>query len=70
MGFFLEFLPGFESFDFDGPCVTVFGSACFVDGHPYYRLARDLGAALAKAGYAVMTGGGPGIMEATNRGAR
>jgi hypothetical protein len=36
VGFFLEFLPGFESFDFDGPCVTVFGSACFVDGHPYY----------------------------------
>ena len=56
VGFFLEFLRGFESFDFDGPCVTVFGSARFADGHPYYRLARDLGAALAKAGYAVMTG--------------
>ena len=70
VGFFLEFLRGFESFDFDGPCVTVFGSARFVEGHPYYRLARELGAALATAGYAVMTGGGPGIMEAANRGAR
>jgi hypothetical protein len=70
VGFFLEFLRGFESFDFDGPCVTVFGSARFAEGHPYYRLARELGAALATAGYAVMTGGGPGIMEAANRGAR
>jgi hypothetical protein len=70
VGFFLEFLRGFESFDFDGPCVTVFGSARFAESHPYYRLARELGAALATAGYAVMTGGGPGIMEAANRGAR
>jgi uncharacterized protein (TIGR00730 family) len=70
VGFFLEFLRGFESFDFDGPCVTVFGSARFAESHPYYQLARDLGAALAKAGYAVMTGGGPGIMEGANRGAR
>ena len=68
--FFLEFLRGFESFDFDAPCVTVFGSARFEEGHPYYQLARDTGAALARSGYAVMTGGGPGIMEATNRGAR
>jgi len=70
VGFFLEFLRGFESFDFEGPCVTVFGSARFAESHPYYQLARDLGSALAKAGYAVMTGGGPGIMEAANRGAR
>ena len=68
--FFLEFLRGFESFDFDAPCVTVFGSARFREDHPYYQLARDTGAALAKAGYAVMTGGGPGIMEAANRGAK
>ena len=68
--FFLEFLRGFESFDFDGPCVTVFGSARFQEDHRYYQLARETGAALAKAGYAVMTGGGPGIMEAANRGAR
>jgi len=68
--FFLEFLRGFESFDFEGPCVTVFGSARFGEGHPHYALARQVGNALAKAGYVVMTGGGPGIMEAANRGAR
>ncbi len=67
---FLEILRGFESMDFDGPCVTVFGSARFEKGHPYYELARDMGRALARAGYAVMTGGGPGLMEAANRGAR
>ena len=67
---FLELLRGFESFDFSAPCVTVFGSARFSEGHPYYALAREMGAALARAGYAVMTGGGPGIMEAANRGAR
>jgi len=68
--FFLEFLHGFESFEFDGPCVTVFGSARFLERHRYYELARELGRALANAGYAVMTGGGPGIMEAANRGAK
>lgn len=68
--FFLEFLRGFESFDFDGPCVTVFGSSRFKEDHPNYQLSRNLGYALAKAGYVVMTGGGPGIMEAANRGAR
>ncbi|HUL14081.1 MAG TPA: TIGR00730 family Rossman fold protein [Methylococcaceae bacterium] len=68
--FFLEFLRGFESFDFEAPCVTVFGSARFKEGHPHYELARATGNALAKAGYAVMTGGGPGIMEAANRGAK
>ena len=70
VSYFLEFLRGFESFDFDQPCVTVFGSARFDEDHRYYQLARDLGQALAGAGYAVMTGGGPGIMEAANRGAR
>ncbi|MBW2275099.1 MAG: TIGR00730 family Rossman fold protein [Deltaproteobacteria bacterium] len=68
--FFLEFLRGFESLDFEQPCVTVFGSARFAEGHAYYELARALGGRLAEAGYAVMTGGGPGIMEAANRGAR
>ena len=67
---FLEFLRGFESFEFAEPCVTVFGSARFAEGHPYSQLARETGSALARAGYAVMTGGGPGIMEAANRGAR
>ena len=68
--FFLEFLRGFESFDFTEPCVTVFGSARFDEDHEYYQLTRDMGAALARAGYAVMTGGGPGLMEAANRGAK
>ena len=67
---FLEFVKGFESFDIEGPCVTVFGSARFTEGHPHYETARALGRALAGAGYTVMTGGGPGIMEAANRGAR
>lgn len=67
---FLEFLRGFESFDFEGPCVTVFGSARIDESHEYYALAREMGGALAEAGYAVMTGGGPGLMEAANRGAR
>lgn len=68
--FFLEFLHGFESFDFKQPCVTVFGSARFEESHHYYQLAREIGASLARAGYAVMTGGGSGIMEAANRGAK
>ncbi len=67
---FLEILRGFEELDFSGPCVTVFGSARFSDGHPYYETARELGQRLAEEGFAVMTGGGPGIMEAANRGAR
>jgi len=70
VGVFLEFLKGFESLDFEGPCVTVFGSARFREGHEQYELARLVGRRLAEAGYAVMTGGGPGIMEAANRGAR
>ncbi len=68
---FLEFLRGFEFFaSVDRPCITVFGSARFLPGHRYYEMARELGSKLANAGFAVMTGGGPGIMEAANRGAR
>ena len=67
---FLEILRGFESFDFEQNCVTVFGSARFGEGHEYYSLARSMGGELARHGYAVMTGGGPGLMEAANRGAR
>lgn len=52
-----------------GPSVTVFGSARFKSDHPYYKLAREVGKELAKAGFATLTGGGPGIMEAANRGA-
>jgi uncharacterized protein (TIGR00730 family) len=68
--FFLEFLRGFESLELAGPCVTVFGSARFPEGHPHYELARQMGKALANEGYTVMTGGGPGVMEAANRGAK
>lgn len=67
---FLEFLRGYESLDFEAPCVTVFGSARFPEDHRYYQLARSLGKSLAEAGFVVMTGGGPGIMEAANRGAK
>ena len=70
VGFFQEFLRGFEAFQLDRPCVTVFGSARFPEGHPHYELARAVGHALTGAGYTVMTGGGPGIMEAANRGAK
>ena len=67
---FLEFIHGFRSLHFVGPCVTVFGSARFKEEHRYYDLARTVGRQLARAGFTVMTGGGPGIMEAANRGAR
>ena len=67
---FLEFVRGFKNLGGLGRCVTVFGSARFTEDHPYYQLARDLGRTLAENGYTVMTGGGPGIMEAANRGAR
>lgn len=66
----LEFIRGFRALHFVGPCVTVFGSARFKEDHEYYAMAREVGAQLAKAGFTVMTGGGPGIMEAANRGAR
>src|SRR6059036_3418610 len=65
---FFEFLHGFRSFHFLGPCVTVFGSARFPEGHPWYELAREMGRRIAREGFTVMTGGGPGIMEAANRG--
>jgi uncharacterized protein (TIGR00730 family) len=67
---FWEFIKGFRTMHFVGPCVTVFGSARFKEDHRYYKLGRDIGARLASAGFTVMTGGGPGIMEAANRGAK
>ncbi len=67
---FLEFMHGFRRFHFLGPCVSVFGSARFDEKHRYYGLAREIGAALARSGFTVMTGGGPGVMEAANRGAK
>src|SRR5688572_32458911 len=65
-----EFVRAFKGLYRVGPAVTVFGSARFKETHPYYKLARGVGAELAKAGFATLTGGGPGIMEAANRGAQ
>jgi uncharacterized protein (TIGR00730 family) len=65
-----EFIRGFRALHFVGPCVTVFGSARFREEHRFYDMARRLGALLARDGFTVMTGGGPGVMEAANRGAR
>jgi uncharacterized protein (TIGR00730 family) len=68
---FMECLKGFRALHFVGPCVTVFGSARFSsEVHPYYQLARDIGREIAREGFTVMTGGGPGLMEAANRGAK
>src|SRR5207253_10235026 len=67
---FWQVLHAFRALHFVGPCVTVFGSARFRTDQPYCVLARDVGARLARAGFTVMTGGGPGIMEAANRGAK
>jgi uncharacterized protein (TIGR00730 family) len=67
---FRELIYGFRKLHFVGPCVTVFGSARYAEDHPYYQLARQVGRYLAESGFTVMTGGGPGIMEAANRGAK
>jgi uncharacterized protein (TIGR00730 family) len=67
---FAEFIKGFRALHFVGPCVTVFGSARFKEDNQFYIMARRMGAEIAKLGFTVMTGGGPGIMEAANRGAR
>ncbi len=67
---FFEFIKGFRTFHFIGPAVTVFGSARFKDDHPYYKLGQRIGGELVKMGFTVMTGGGPGVMEAVNRGAK
>jgi len=65
-----DFLRGFRTLHFVGPCVTVFGSARTAPESQYYEMARALGAGIARLGFTVMTGGGPGIMEAANRGAK
>ena len=65
-----EFAAGFRALEQVERAVTVFGSARTPPGHPHYEMARALGAALGHAGFAVITGGGPGLMEAANRGAR
>ena len=65
-----DFLRGFRVLHFVGPCVTMFGSARTREDDPSYELARRMGGAVAQLGFTVMTGGGPGIMEAANRGAK
>ncbi|AUC81432.1 TIGR00730 family Rossman fold protein [Lacinutrix sp. Bg11-31] len=66
---FFNFIKAFRKMHFIGPCVTVFGSARFIKDSEHYKNAEKIGAALAKKGFTVMTGGGPGIMEAANKGA-
>jgi hypothetical protein len=66
---FWQFLKGFRGLHFIGPCITVFGSARFNEDDIYYRKAVEFGKRIAELGFATMTGGGPGIMEAANRGA-
>lgn len=65
-----EFIKGFRALHFSGPCVTIFGSARFRDGHPYYEKTEELAGRIAQMGFTIMTGGGPGIMEAANKGAK
>ncbi|CAN5353187.1 TIGR00730 family Rossman fold protein [soil metagenome] len=66
----VELISGFRALHFIGPCITVFGSARFKEDHPYYELTRKAASAFAKLGFTILTGGGPGLMEAANRGAR
>lgn len=66
---FKQFIYGFRTLHFVGPCITVFGSARFNETHRYYEAAREFGKRIAQIGFTTMTGGGPGIMEAANRGA-
>jgi len=65
-----DFIRGFRVLHFAGPCVTIFGSARFGESHAFYPVARELGRRVSLLGFTVMTGGGPGLMEAANRGAR
>ena len=66
----LELVRGFRALHFIGPCITVFGSARFKEDHPYYELTRKASARFARLGFTILTGGGPGLMEAANRGSR
>ncbi len=66
----LAFIKGFRALHFIGPCVTFFGSARFKEDHEYYQKTQQLAAAIARLGFTVLTGGGPGLMEAANRGAK
>jgi uncharacterized protein (TIGR00730 family) len=66
---FKQFIKGMRALHFMGPCITVFGSARFKEGHAHYEAAREFGKRIAETGFVTMTGGGPGVMEAANRGA-
>jgi uncharacterized protein (TIGR00730 family) len=66
---FKQFIKGFRTLHFVGPCITVFGSARFKGDHKYYKAAEEFGKRIAEMGLTTMTGGGPGIMEAANKGA-
>jgi len=66
---FWQFIRGFRKLHFIGPCITVFGSARFKEDHRFYIAAREFGKRISELGFVTMTGGGPGIMEAANRGA-
>ena len=66
---FRQFIKGFRTLHFVGPCITVFGSARYKEDHQYYEKAREFGKKISELGFTTMTGGGPGIMEAANRGA-
>jgi len=65
-----QFIKGFRTLHFVGPCITIFGSARFDENHAYYKAAHSIASKIAKLGFTIMTGGGPGIMEAANRGAK
>jgi uncharacterized protein (TIGR00730 family) len=65
-----DLVKGYRVLHFAGPCICIFGSARFSEDNVYYKQARELSARIAKLGFTIMTGGGPGIMEAANRGAR
>lgn len=66
---FWEMITAMRKLHYIGPCITVFGSARFVQGHPFYDAAKEFGKRIAEIGFTTITGGGPGVMEAANRGA-
>jgi len=66
----IDFIRGFRALHYVGPCVTIFGSARFKEDHPYYKKTEEVAGEIAKLGFTIMTGGGPGIMEAGNKGAK
>src|SRR5689334_5968572 len=65
-----EFVDGYEKLGRIGPCISIFGSARLKPESPYYLMATDLASKMSKLGYGIITGGGPGIMEAANKGAQ